>query len=102
MTNLLSNKIISSQLSNLGLKKGDTVFVFSNLVALGPVKNVSNKIEFCETYYNAIRDVIGDDGTLVVPTYTSQVGREGINFILEETPCLTGIFSEHKWINTFS
>jgi len=64
-------------------------------VALGPVKNVSNKIEFCETYYNAIRDVIGDDGTLVVPTYTSQVGREGINFILEETPCMTGIFSEH-------
>ena len=45
-----------------------------------------------KTALTAILDVIGPSGTLVVPTYTSQVARFDIDFVLEETPM--GIFPE--------
>jgi aminoglycoside 3-N-acetyltransferase len=48
-----------------------------------------------EAIYSALHSVIESSGTLVVPTFTQQVGRFGLPFILEETESLTGIFGEY-------
>jgi aminoglycoside 3-N-acetyltransferase len=46
-------------------------------------------------FYDGVRSVIGSSGTLVVPTFTQQVGRFGVAYVHEETESLTGIFGEY-------
>ena len=86
---------IYDSLLKLGLKKKDTVLIFSSLASMGRLEGAEDKNSFCSIYYRAIQKVIGDDGTIVVPTYTGQVGRFGVPFVLESTPSLTGIFAEY-------
>ena len=40
--------------SHLGLSKGDTVFVSSNIIALGKPEKIKNKYDFCELYFKAL------------------------------------------------
>lgn len=86
---------IAASLRAAGLGSGDCVFAFSDLAQLGQVEGVRTREAFCQTYLAAIQDVIGPGGTLVVPTYTTQVARFDQEFIWEETPAVTGIFAEY-------
>ena len=95
MSSLLSKKILVKKFSNLGLSKGDTVFISSNIIALGKIDKIENKYDYCELYFQALMSVLGKSGTIVVPTYTSQVARNGEKFILEQTRSHMGIFAEH-------
>ena len=74
-------------LRDLGLERGDTVLVHSGLsgMACRP-----------ETLLAALRDVLGTDGTLVVPTFTPSFRAESPDgvFDLEGTPSAVGYFSE--------
>lgn len=81
-------------LTKVGLKPGDIVNVHSRLFAIGSVRNVPPH-EIPNTYLTAFREVIGDEGTIVVPTYTTSFGRFGTPFVLEESPSEMGVFSEH-------
>ena len=75
--------------------KGDTVFISSNIIALGKIDKIENKYDYCELYFEALMNVLGKSGTIVVPTYTSHVARNGEKFILEQTKSHMGIFAEH-------
>lgn len=86
---------IADALSAAGLGRGDLVFLSTQLYGLGPMRGVKSQEEMSAAHYRALRSVIGDEGTLVVPTYTPQVGRYGLPFVLEETPGLTGIIGEY-------
>lgn len=81
--------------ASVGLQEGDIVYLSTQLYGLGPLESVSTRGEYLEAVYGALRSVIGDRGTLVVPTFSQQVGRFGLSFILEETTSLTGIFGEY-------
>lgn len=74
-------------LRDLGLGRGDTVLVHSAIsgMACRP-----------ETLLVALRDVLGADGTLVVPTFTPAFRKESPDgvFDLRETPSEVGYFSE--------
>ena len=93
MSGLLSKKILIQKLSYLGLSEGDTVFISSNIIALGKIDKIENKYDYCELYFEALMSVLGKSGTIVVPTYTSQVARNGEKFILEQTKSHMGIFA---------
>ena len=95
MSGLLSKKILIQKLSYLGLSEGDTVFISSNIIALGKIDKIENKYDYCELYFEALMSVLGKSGTIVVPTYTSHVARNGEKFILEKTKSHMGIFTEH-------
>ena len=95
MSALLSKKSLIQKLSYLGLSEGDTVFISSNIIALGKIDKIENKYDYCELYFEALMSVLGKSGTIVVPTYTSQVARNGEKFILEQTKSHMGIFAEH-------
>jgi len=89
-----TKKDICYALERVGVKQGDLVFITIRLFSIGKLEGCESKKEFNQTYLNAIFDVIGKKGTLVVPTYSQQVGRFGLPYIHEETPTLAGVFPE--------
>lgn len=92
---LPSGDDLADALRSAGLNEGDTVYFSTQLYGIGPLRDVSTRNQYVETVYSAMLSVIGPRGTLVVPTFTQQVGRFGVPFILEETESLTGIFGEY-------
>lgn len=60
---------LAAQLTALGLAAGDTVLVHSSLRALGPVEGGAAGLA------DAVRAVVGPDGTLVVPAFTQANSR---------------------------
>ena len=88
------NKELHKALMDIGLSSGDTVYVHSQLFGLGFIGNAKNADELCSNVLDAFKSVIGPDGTLVVPTFTTTVARNGGSFHLNKTSCDTGIFAE--------
>jgi aminoglycoside 3-N-acetyltransferase len=86
---------IDAALDAVGLSANQTVYLYCDLAAPGQLHGVRSREEFCAAYLSAIRDRLGPGGTLVVPTYTTQIARFDMDFIWEETPALTGIFAEY-------
>jgi len=80
---------------SVGVKQGDLVYLSTQLYGVGPIDGISSRNCYLSAVYDAFRSVIGREGTLVVPTFTQQVGRFGVPFVLETTECLTGIFCEY-------
>jgi len=60
----LTQQQIVKGLRNVGLKDGDVVFVHAAMRTMGPVRGGA------DTVAEALLEVIGDRGTLVVPTFT--------------------------------
>ncbi len=82
-------------LRKLGICEGDVIYVSCSLFQLGRVDGIANKEQLCQMVYDALISVIGNGGTIVVPTFTTFLGRSGEAFFLETTPTDTGIFSEY-------
>ena len=82
-------------LRSVGIGSGDTVFFTARMLAVGQLEGVVSNAQFCQAYLDAIFEVIGDAGTLVVPTYTQQVGRFGVPYFHESTLTLSGVFNEY-------
>ena len=94
MIESLSAEDIIHALRQIGLKQGDIVNVHSRLFTIGKIRGIP-VAAIPDSYQKAIRDVIGDEGTIVAPTYTTSFGRYGTPFILEDSPSEFGVFSEH-------
>ncbi|MCM1213720.1 MAG: AAC(3) family N-acetyltransferase [Lachnospiraceae bacterium] len=61
---------IIEALQKVGIKQGDSVFIHSNLGFLGILQNCKTKEQLCEEFIGAVKTVIGDDGTIVTPTFS--------------------------------
>ncbi len=92
---MLTKKIFKESLRELGLKKGDTVLVQSDLFNIGLVENTKNPFEICEFYYQNLMEYLGENGTICVLTFFGDYGKKGIEFDRSESPSLSGIFSEY-------
>lgn len=90
----VSSAAIVNAFQAVGLRAGDTVNVHSRLHAVGLIAGAATT-DIPDRYLSALREVIGAKGTVVVPTYTTKVGRFGTPFSLEDTPSEMGAFSEH-------
>jgi aminoglycoside N3'-acetyltransferase len=66
---------IIEALTKLNLLKGDIVWVFSSLGFLGRPQGAKSIEDVCRIFYEAIREVIGEEGTIIVPTYSYTIGR---------------------------
>jgi aminoglycoside 3-N-acetyltransferase len=86
---------LADTFASLGLQDGDVVYLSTQLFGIGLLRGATSRQEYLEAIYLALKSVIGSLGTIVVPTFTQQVGRFGLPFILEDTESLTGIFGEH-------
>jgi len=82
-------------LKKCNLSQGDSVFVHSNLGFFGKLENAENADKLCQIFEEAIFEVIGDQGTLIVPTYSLSFCNNEI-YDLDKTPSYEcGIFSEY-------
>lgn len=84
---MLNNRELEKSFKELGLCKGDTVLVHSSYKSLGPVEGGP------ETVIRAILDVVGEEGTLIAPTFNFDFCK-GEPFDIRTTPSQMGIITE--------
>lgn len=85
---------LTRALQSTGVQEGDVLYVSTQLFGLGMMEGIGSRLDLVRNFYAGIRAAIGESGTVVVPTFTQQVGRFGIPYVHEETESLTGIFGE--------
>lgn len=85
---------IIDSLSKAGVRHGDIIFTHSNLGFFGKIENLRSMEEYCSIFFEAIFEVIGDAGTLVVPTFSYSFFNNEI-FDVDKTPSKMGAFSEY-------
>jgi len=84
---------IMQTLTKVGLKKGDNIFIHSNVGFFGRLKDADTGVDFYEIFKEAIFSVIGKEGTFVVPTFTYSYCW-GKDFDKKNTPGVCGFLSE--------
>lgn len=80
-------------LKNIGLKNGDLVFIHISYGLLGRVKDGNTNEDICKIILDSFQTVLGDSGTLLVPTYTYSFCENKI-FDVNNTPSIIGPFPE--------
>lgn len=97
MNNYLTKDILVNALKECNLKQGDIVLVHCNVSALGRIKGTIE--DYLKTYHEALQNVLGNRGTIVVPAYYYEYAREKIPFDIKKSPVSKelGLFS--KYIN---
>ena len=78
----------------LGLEGGQVVYVGSSLPYLREFA-IPGKTAILDAHYNALMNVLGKEGTIVVFTQSTQLCNTDIAFDLKKTPSISGIFSEY-------
>ncbi|QCX38813.1 AAC(3) family N-acetyltransferase [Aureibaculum algae] len=79
---------------NIGLQKGDVVLVHNSLFSFGIPSDLTLK-ELSESIYEQLRKIIGDEGTIAVPTFNFDYCK-GATFNSAKTPSKNmGVFSEY-------
>jgi aminoglycoside 3-N-acetyltransferase len=84
---------ILNAFKEIGVKRGDNVFIHSNLGFFGILKNAKFPESYYHSFKNGILSIIGDKGTLVVPTFSYSYCHNEI-FVPESTPGVGGYFSD--------
>ena len=80
---------LAAALRAVGLGTGDIVFVHACLDALGPMAGVDTAGARADATLGALRNVVGGEGTIVVPTYTFSFCRQE-PFDVARTPAVPG------------
>ncbi|MFK7691487.1 AAC(3) family N-acetyltransferase [Paenibacillus sp. HJGM_3] len=84
MADPLQKQSLVQSFQKLGISRGDRLVVHSALRSLGPVDGGA------DTVLDALLEVLGEEGLLVVPTFTYNSG----TFDTERSPSRTGILTE--------
>jgi|TARA_B100001094_G_scaffold333125_1_gene408858 aminoglycoside 3-N-acetyltransferase len=88
---------IVKALKRIGVKKGDLLFISSNITFFG-ITNVFNKDELCKIFLDCFLKVVGKSGTLCFPTYSYSFGQnKNYDTLYTKSDC--GIFSEFMRTN---
>lgn len=88
-----SKKDIINAITSIGIEEGDSVLIHSNIGFFGCLMEAKNPEDYYKVFKKAIFDVVGDKGTLVVPTFSYSFCK-GEVFDREKTPGICGLFSE--------
>ena len=84
---------VIQSLTEVGVSKGDNIFIHSNMGFFGRLKDATNEDDYYRIFKNSIFDVIGVSGTLVVPTFSYSFCWSNV-FDKDKTPSVCGFLSE--------
>ncbi len=84
---------IISALKELGVRKGDNLFMHSNIGFFGRLGDAASQEDYYRIFKEAILEVIGSEGTMAVPVFSYSFCRGSV-FDIDETPGVCGFFSE--------
>lgn len=76
-------------MKRVGIASGDTVFFQTCVDTLGQPVGCADSRGICEMLWNSLREVVGPNGTVLVPTYTFSFCRQEI-FDIEKSPTIWG------------
>lgn len=79
---------IKNDLVNIGVSSGDLLVVHSSLKSMGHVEGGAKCV------IDAICDVLGEDGTLLMPTFTYSTSYADSFFSNKDTPSCVGLITE--------
>lgn len=88
-----TEKDIQISLESLPVNKGDLLFIHSNIGFFGRLEGAKDVDSICSSFFKIIKDLIGPEGTIVVPAFTYSFPKGEI-FSPERTANDMGIFSE--------
>ncbi|MFQ5729430.1 MAG: AAC(3) family N-acetyltransferase, partial [Waddliaceae bacterium] len=80
MKGKITRQLLMDSLKKVGIQQGDTVFIHSDLRPFGFPEEITRRDEILRFYYQGIRDVIGEDGTIAVPAYNYEYARYNLPF----------------------
>ncbi|ALR31085.1 hypothetical protein ATE47_11355 [Chryseobacterium sp. IHB B 17019] len=90
---MISKETIIKDLKDLGLQEGDCVFLNSDLLRVGYLNKTKKKT--LEDWIDIFKEVLGDKGTLVLPSYTATffIWKKNRNVIFDRNfPTYAGAF----------
>jgi aminoglycoside 3-N-acetyltransferase len=91
---IIGQETIVKSLRQFGLVPGDVLVLHSSLASIGQVIGGANAV------IDAFMEIIGNNGTLLVPTFTysfKSFGEKNPPFSPTESPSLCGMISETLW-----
>lgn len=80
-------------LKKAGIKKEDVLMVHADLSKFGKLGDITDKTEFASIFIEAFREVLGEGGTLIVPTFTYSFCNNEV-YDPDNTPSTVGLFTE--------
>lgn len=89
----ITRDYIKDKLSICGISKGDIIMVSCRLPFLGELAKDKTLIDLSKLIINEILDLIGESGTMVVPSYSYSFCRKQ-EFNVNSTPSTLGVFFE--------
>ena len=89
----ITQQDVVDALIQVGLKEGDLVLIHSDVSSFGKLGEVRDRQLFLQLILDAFFEVIGLEGTLIVPTFTYSFCKKEV-FEALKTPSTVGIFSE--------
>lgn len=90
-----SRDSVKNSLRKLPIGSGDLIYCHSAIGYFGMLEGCNDQHILCEVFFDAIMEIIGPSGTLIVPTYTYSFP-QGQIFDVENGVSNMGMFSE--WI----
>ena len=90
MKTLYTHKTLTQDFTNLGIEKGDTLFIHSSFKSLGPVE------EGAGTVISALEAAVGAEGLILMPTFSLLPSREErvAAWRVNKTPSTVGWLTE--------
>lgn len=89
-----NKKSLVDGLCSAGVGKGDIVLSHVSLGRLGYPEEGRDIETVCRVLYESFMEVVGPEGTVLIPTYTYSIGRREI-YDIENTPSTVGPFTEY-------
>lgn len=95
----ITKQSLKDALVAVGISKGDTIMIHSDISSFGTTENFSRK-DALNIFYEAFMEILGASGTLCTPAYFYEYARRGIPFDITLSPVSKelGVFA--KFINT--
>lgn len=84
---------IVDALKKTGIKKGDTIFIHSDIGSFGKVNPTCTKNEYVDGYIHALQKTVSEQGTVLMPTFTYSFCK-GRVYDPDLTPSTVGILTE--------
>jgi aminopeptidase-like protein/aminoglycoside N3'-acetyltransferase len=81
-------------LKEAGIEQGDSIFCHISFGRLGRPDCALNAESIHRLMHQALRETVGDSGTILIPTYTYSIGKNE-PFVTESTPSTVGPFTEY-------
>lgn len=92
--NTYTHSEILEAYKKLGVRKGGLVFFETDLACLGMFEDVSDSETVPAAHFNAVMGLLGNEGTIIVPTFTNSLRNTDIPYDPKNTPSQS-ILSEY-------